>query len=426
MSAMARKLLCADAEQQVALTSRGLDPTLLEAPWLTVCSRARAAREAIAASPAIEEAIVLSSEEVEGINLAAALKVDAPACRVYLAACEETGSVRSRLAAAHLDGVLSLDEVVRRLSAEAVPDTAAIAADDASGRGREEERAGGFLLTVVSGSGGAGKSTVAAMLAHGAARRGLRCALVDADLQFGDLGEIGAADAHVSLDALAEDSALLPEVSAGEVALIEAPGRPGLAEVLAESLDRAVQEALGRFDFVVVDTGGSWNEQQVRLLERSAAVVFLIDQRASSVRACRRALDLCLRCGVATSSFVLVLNRCGRHAPFTSIDVSSALQGAPVIELADGGREVEELLGAASAPALFASGNDLCASVDRLLGELLPKGTALCQGVAQEGVIARWGLKGARAREKKHMRRASRRRSRAQRDEIRVPLGEGR
>ena len=46
MSAMARKLLCADAEQQVALTSRGLDPTLLEAPWLTVCSRARAAREA--------------------------------------------------------------------------------------------------------------------------------------------------------------------------------------------------------------------------------------------------------------------------------------------------------------------------------------------------------------------------------------------
>ncbi len=140
MSAMGRKLLCADAEQQVALTSRGLDPTLLEAPWLTVCSRARAAREAIAASPAIEEAIVLSSEEVEGINLAAALKVDAPACRVYLAACEETGSVRSRLAAAHLDGVLSLDEVVRRLSAEAVPDTVVIAADGASGRGREEER----------------------------------------------------------------------------------------------------------------------------------------------------------------------------------------------------------------------------------------------------------------------------------------------
>ena len=54
------------------------------------------------------------------------------------------------------------------------------------------------------------------------------------------------------------------------------------------------------------------------------------------------------------------------------------------------------------------------------------RGTALCQGVAQEGVIARWGLKGARVREKKHMRRASRRRSRAQRDEIRVPLGEGR
>lgn len=426
MSAPVRRLLCADAEQRAMLVERGLDPALLEASWLTVCGHAQAARDALAASPAIEEAIVLSSEEVEGINLAAALKVDAPACRVYLAACEETGSVRSRLTAACLDGVLSPSEVVRRLNREISGGGLSVAEGEIADGECDEEGAAGFLLTVVGGSGGAGKSTVATALAHGAARRGLRCAMIDADLQFGDLGEIGAADARVSLDELVEGSASLPEVPGGGVALIGAPSRPELAEVLAESLDGVVQKALARFDFVVVDAGGGWNEQQVRLLERSAAVVFLVDQRASSVRACRRALDLCLRCGVATSSFVLALNRCGRHAPFSSVDVSSALEGAPVIELADGGREVEELLGAGLAPSLFASGNDLCASVNRLLSELLPRDMAACQGVAQEGVIARLGLKGARVREKKRSRRASRRRSQATRDEIRVPLGERR
>lgn len=66
------------------------------------------------------------------------------------------------------------------------------------------------------------------------------------------------------------------------------------------------------------------------------------------------------------------MNRCTRHAPFTSIDVSSALDGAHVAELADGGREVEELLGAGMAQSLVEASSPLCISIEGVLDELLP------------------------------------------------------
>ncbi len=401
MSGEARVLLCADIHQREMLEAVGaLD--LSEHSWLIVREGAREAREALA-SFAPEEAWVFSSDEVEGINLAAALKADDPRCRVYLAGCPESGSMRSRLQAADLDGALTAEDVTARIrersQAAAGADGATSVADPLSGNAANGARSSGFLLTVVSGSGGAGKSTVSTVLVHLGSLRGLSVALVDADLQFGDLREMGGAAACLSLDELAAGSAQFPAERCEGVLLLHAPHRLELSEVLADRLGDMVDAALARFDLVVVNTGGNWSEQHVRLIERSAATVFLVDQRASSVRSCRHALDLCVRCGIATGSFLLALNRCTRRAPFTSIDVSSALQGAHVAELADGGGEVEELLGSGMASQLVSTGNELCLSADRLLDELLPAHVARGEAPsARPGVIARFGARGSRAR----------------------------
>lgn len=428
MSNSVQVLVCADGRQREALVAAGF-PDFAACPWLAVRQGAQEARDAMAQFKP-EEAWVFSSEEVEGINLAAALKADAPHCRVYVAGCAETGSMRSRLQAAGLDGVLSQTAMAERLAERrrAAEPEAVQRRSEAERREEVSEGAGGsgFLLTVVSGSGGAGKSTVSTVLAHLGARRGLRTALIDADLQFGDLRELGGAAASLPLDGLVDGSASFPAECPEGVVLVEAPRRLELSEVLAERLGDVVEEALARFDLVVVNTGGSWTEHQVRLLERSAAAVFLVDQRASSVRACRHALDLCLRCGIATGSFMLALNRCTRHAPFTSIDVSSALQGAHVAELAEGGREVEELLGAGMAAQLVGAGNDLCLSADRLLDELLPTCASRGEQTSQRpGVIARFGARGPRARGGRGGRKAEERPGRRSR-ECRAATLEGR
>lgn len=414
MNGSKKVLLCADG-RQLALMGPTVPIDEAAASWLAVQESAQGARELAVQCPGLEEAWVFSSEEVEGINLAAALKADVPACRVYLAGCTETGSVRSRVGAAGLDGVLTVAEIARRIDvrARALPPASA---GPCVASGEDSAEANGFLLTVVSGSGGAGKSTVATVLAHLGARRGLSVALVDADLQFGDLRELGGAHAVVSLDDIAGGVAELPAARPGAVALVAAPRRLELSEVLAGKLDEVVGAVIGCFDLVVANTGGSWTEQHARLLEQSAAAVFLVDQRASSVRACRHALDLCLRCGIATGSFLLALNRCTRHGPFTSIDVSSALQGAHVIELADGGREVEELLGSGLAAQLVTQGNELCSSADRLLDELLP--TVASQASVETmrpKALGRIGRRGSRARGGRRFRNSQKRTERAAR-----------
>lgn len=423
------------------------------------------ARSALAALDDVREVWVAGGEGLGAINLAAAVKADRPGRKVYLVDCEETGSVRSRMHAAALDGTRSLSELMAVVRAQAqvqaaCGDVSASHPDpvdalragqevsqSASARAVAQETAtegvpqetvtetlllgaasmastalarAGFLFTVVSGSGGAGKSTVSTLAAHLAARRGLRTALLDADLQFGDLRDLAGSCSRVPFEEVAADGAALTAADDAPLVLIEAPRRLEVAEVLGAALPAVVDELLARFDFVAVNTGSGWDEQRLALLERSVSTLFLVDQRASSVRACRHALDLCLRCGVATSSFLLAVNRCTRHAPFTSIDVSSALHGAHVVELADGGREVEELLGAGMAEALAESRNPLCVSINRLLDEIMPgtsDATPCCEDPLSSG---RRGLRGAPRRE------SSRRRGRREDKTRRKPRKEAR
>lgn len=341
-------------------------------PWLVLCAGSVEARR-YASENAVAEVWVASSDEVESINLAAALKADRAQTTIYLIASEKTGSVLSRVHAAALDGVLSQRELEERFAFYQNAGGAVVPfGSDMRGRTPSRSGASGMLLSIVSGSGGAGKSTVSVLAAHLAARRGFRVALLDADLQFGDLHELAGIETSVGIDELVEDPDQLEVLSAADFVLVAAPRRLERAEMVADRFADILDELQSRFDVVVANTGGGWDEQRLRLLERSMTTLFLVDQRVSSIRACRHALDLCLRCGVATGSFLLAANRCHRRAPFTSIDVSSALQGAHVVELAEGGADVEELLSSGMAQQLIAAGNPLCSSLDAALGEMLP------------------------------------------------------
>ena len=340
--------------------------SVLEELAVEVCAEAVSARRRVNEEH-FDFVWVSCCEGAEPINLAAACKRDSPQTAVYLVTTAKT----------------------------------------------PEENRAGFLLTVVSGSGGAGKSTVATLAALLGARRGLRTALLDADLQFGDLAALMGDAPSVPVEEVARMGAVPDELSGAPLVLVSAPRALERSEVVAASMGSVVDVLVASFDFVIANTGGGWDDVHLLLLERAAASLFLVDQRASSVRACRHALDLCLRCGIATGSFLLAVNRCTRHAPFTSIDVSSALDGAHVAELADGGREVEELLGAGMAQSLVEASSPLCISIEGVLDELLP----LASRPASAGVqapLARIGLApkadaGLRGKQRKRKGRASRR-----------------
>lgn len=239
---------------------------------------------------------------------------------------------------------------------------------------RQGSQADALLLPIVSGSGGAGKSAVAVLVALLAQRRGLKTLLLDFDLQFGDMREMTGQPEALGIDEVLAEPARLAQLApaAGMPALLGAPRHLEEAETVARSAPALLAALGGMFDVIVANTGSAWAEQHAVLLERCSKALFLIDQRASSIAACRRALDLCARCGIAVSPFLFAVNFCAKGAPLTSIDASCALRGAQTVELADGGAEVEEALSEGRPQDLIEAGNPLVASLDALLADTLP------------------------------------------------------
>ena len=203
---------------------------------------------------------------------------------------------------------------------------------------------------------------------------GINTLLLDFDLQFGDMAELAGVERPLRIDELLVQPSRLDALkSEGSIpALLAAPAHVDSAEAVAEQAGELIEALRGRFDVVIANTGAAWAEQHAVLLECSSKVLFLIDQRQTSIRATRRALDLCTRCGIAVNPFVFALNGCGKGAPLASIDVSCALKGAEIRELRDGGPDVEDLLAAAAPLELIDSRNELASSLIEVLADMLP------------------------------------------------------
>ena len=271
----------------------------------------------------------------------------------------------------------------------------------ASAANPQRPAAKGFLLPVVSGSGGAGKSAVALLAAHAAQGLGLRTLLLDFDLQFGDMAQLMGVKKPLRIDEVLARPERLAQLSCeGKApALLAAPEHVDAAEAVVAQAPALLDAVRERFDVIVANTGGAWAEQHAVLLERSSKALFLVDQRATSVHAAQRALDLCARCGIAVNPFLFTLNGCGKGAPLSSMDVSCALKGAHVHELPDGGADVEELLAAGLVGDLIDSRNDLFEGIEELMAEILP-GVSAAAGSLREGSGMPF-LRGKRSRKRK-------------------------
>lgn len=432
-------VLCADSESIRDPRFVGLEGENLESQeWLRIFCSAVEARNYLKQSKT-KEVWVASSDDVDPINLAAALKQDNESKGIYLVAFQGTGSLKSRANAAGIDGMFSQQKFVSRYA------TCKQNACYTKGRGEHErptqmdapektrtlDRASmemsspidvsrqstqviraipnqeegqnqrfseisplpddvrnavssaaivplqkkAFVLSVVSASGGSGKSTISALSALFSQGLGYRTLLIDADFQFGDMHHVLGKKESLTIVDLLRDAKLINVLCPEDLqpALLAAPPHLEQGEQVQNAFPQLLETLRYHFDVIVVNTGAFWTDQHAALLEASSTALFVVDQRPSSVRECRHALELCSRCGIASNPFVFAVNHCARNAPLTSIDVSCALQGGRAIELSDGGRDVSDLLAAGLPLDLIESRNSLCMSIERMLLEILPK-----------------------------------------------------
>ncbi|MGH3827262.1 MAG: AAA family ATPase, partial [Pseudonocardiaceae bacterium] len=186
--------------------------------------------------------------------------------------------------------------------------------------GGERAPDAGTVVAVLGPKGGTGKTVVATNLAVALAQRGRRVALVDLDLQFGDVAlavglnpEVTIFDLAVSggsLDAEKLDDFLLRHPSGLRV--LAAPTRPDHAASVATELVLDVYDLLRHeYDFVIVDSPPSFDPAVIATIDiaTSLCLVGLLD--ALSLKNARLGLETLDLMSYPTENVKILLNRAG-------------------------------------------------------------------------------------------------------------------
>lgn len=244
------------------------------------------------------------------------------------------------------------------------------------------------IVTVLSGRGGAGKTTLVASLGCAAARMGLRVALVDLDLMFGNLYELLGVDVPDDLGRLIQALEEGRPSGSFESAVESCAMRigPGLtlwgpldiaerAELMAPSLERLLELLRGVADIVFVDTSVFWGDAVAAAVAMSGRCLIVGGSGASSDSA-RRAVRLASRIGIPQTRMTSVLmgmrGREEGEEPALRFEMATALRSKA--RVSDGGEEVRGIRSFARLDALVGEdvpfARDVRELTERLLSEL--------------------------------------------------------
>ncbi len=192
------------------------------------------------------------------------------------------------------------------------------------------------LVVVFSGKGGVGKSLIATNLAVALAGDGGRVALVDLDLQFGDVGVMLHTEGHpTAIDSLAQqgeqvEAEFIEEVMAtgpAGVRALLAPASPEFADLVNTANLRAILRELAKgYDHVVVDTPAHLEERNLEALEMADQIIVVSSYNLASIKDTKVSLKLLQSLGIAKERLCVVLNQTHAKVGFPRSEVEENLR----------------------------------------------------------------------------------------------------
>ena len=193
----------------------------------------------------------------------------------------------------------------------------------------------GKLITLMGVKGGVGTTTLAVHLAYSLAKRGKKVLLVDHHPELGEVTLHLGLDHHNygfyelacnlnRMDAELLQGFVLKHESGLEV--LASPEGIGMTpKTTPEAVQHTLRFLLRVYDYVVVDTGYGFDEQNLAILESSDEFSLIATPQLPSIRSTSRFLDYLLRLNYPTSKSQIVLNRWTKRAPLSVENIEKAL-----------------------------------------------------------------------------------------------------
>ncbi len=194
----------------------------------------------------------------------------------------------------------------------------------------------GKIIMVYSPKGGTGCTTLAVNLAIALHNEETRAALVDANLQFGDVAVfLNEQGKNSIIDLAPRADELDPEVvenvmikhAASGIQVLAAPSRPENAEkVTADQFTKVLRYLRQMYAYVVVDTSPYLTDITLSVLDIADVVVLVTTQDIPSIKNGRLFLDLMLTLSIPVDKVSFIMNKFDKRIAITPEKVGENLK----------------------------------------------------------------------------------------------------
>ena len=194
------------------------------------------------------------------------------------------------------------------------------------------------IITVFGAKGGMGKTTIATNLAVRLAECGKKVALVDLDLQFGDVCVFMDTEPKETISDLMQDMAS-PSIDSirsymcihpSGVNILCAPKSPEYADMISgESVQELLNILKTNYDYVVVDTASNFTDPIIAALEISSTILFVTGLDISVLKNSKVAMSILESLG-QKKKVRTIINRAVEINSITIADVQRIVD-APIL-----------------------------------------------------------------------------------------------
>ena len=317
---------------------------------LEVVGAANSGRSGIEAAKELRPDVILmdiNMPDMDGITATELIRQQNPASQVVILSVQgDPNYMRRAMLAGARDfltkppGLDELTAAVRRAGKMAHQERAKTAVmPGMAGSGIALQAASGIfgkVIVVYGPKGGTGTTTIAVNLAITLQSEETRVALVDGNLQFGDVAVFMNEQVRNSiLDLAPRAEELDPEVvnnvmlthSASGVRLLAAPNRPEYAEnVSGEQYGKVVKFLRTMFSYIIIDASSALTDIVLAAMDACDLVILITTQEIPAIKNARLFLDLADVLGIKRKQILFVMNRFDKRIGITPEKVGESFK----------------------------------------------------------------------------------------------------